>query len=234
MFAGVNSWEPLQTRDITNMIFNIITRKTGIEKEINDFLDQVSQSGLVFQNGAKFYLRGKYADFDRVLADISAIEHKGDALKRSIVEHLHTKTLIPESRGDVLELLENMDSLLDRFKGALWRFEIERPEIDSMFVSDFKELINGVVAAVEAIVKSARAFFTDITAVRDHLHKVSFWETECDKISTRLRTAIFRNDDLRLSHCMLLSDFVRHIEKISDRAEDVADRMNIYVIKRTL
>ncbi len=216
------------------MIFNIITRKTGIEKEINDFLDQVSQSGLVFQNGAKFYLKGEYADFDRVLADISAIEHKGDALKRSIVEHLHTKTLIPESRGDVLELLENMDALLDRFKGALWRFEIERPEIHPAFVSDFKELINGVVASVEAIVKSTRAFFTDIAAVRDHLHKVSFWETECDKVSTRLRTAIFRNDDLRLSHCMLLSDFVRHIEKISDRAEDVADRMNVYVIKRTL
>ena len=216
------------------MIFNIITRKTGIEKEINDFLDQVSRSGIVFQKGAQFYLKGEYSHFDEVLAEISSIEHKGDALKRSIVEHLYTKTLIPESRGDVLELLESMDSLLDRFKGALWRFEIERPKIDPAFIDDFNELINGVVESVEAIVKSARAFFTDIASVRDHLHKVSFWETECDNISTRLRTALFRKKDIRLSHCMLLSDLVRHIEKISDRAEDVADRMNLYVIKRTL
>ncbi len=216
------------------MDFNIISRKTGIEKQINDFLDQVSRSGLVFQNGSRFYLKGEYENFDKVLADISDIEHKGDDLKRSIIEHLHTKTLIPESRGDVLELLENMDSLLDRFKGALWRFEIERPEIHPEFIDDFRELINGVVAAVECIVKSARAFFTDIAGVRDQLHKVSFWETQCDKLSTRLRTAIFRKEDIRLSNRMLLSDLVRHIEKISDRAEDVADRLNVYVIKRTL
>ncbi len=216
------------------MNFNIITRKIGIENEINDFLDQVSRSGLVFQKGANFYLKSEYKYFDRVLADISAIEHKGDALKRSIIEHLHTKTLIPESRGDVLELLESMDSLLDRFKGALWRFEIERPEIDPIFTDDFSELINSVVESVEALVKSTRAFFTNIASVRDNLHKVSFWETECDKISTRLRTALFRKKDMRLSHCMLLNDLVRHIEKISDRAEDVADRMNVYVIKRTL
>ncbi len=216
------------------MKFNIISRKTDIEYQINDFMDQVSRSGLVFQEGARFYLKGEYENFDRVLADISIIEHKGDELKRTIIERLHTKTLIPESRGDVLELMENMDSLLDRFKGALWRFEIERPNIDAEFVEDFQELIKGVVEAVESIVKSSRAFFTDIAAVRDHLHKVSFWETECDKISTRLRTAIFRKENIRLSRRMLLSDMVRHIEKISDRAEDVADRMNIYVIKRAL
>ena len=221
-------------------MFNIISKKTGIEKEINAFLDQVSESGLVFKKGVRAYLDGKGPYFEQSLAEISTIEHKGDDLKKSIVEYLHTKTLIPESRGDVLELLEGMDSLLDRFKGALWRFEIERPKISTCFISDFDDLVSGVVESVEAMVISTRAFFTDITSVRDHLHKVSFWETECDRISVRLRTAIFRKEDthrddcMRLSHCMLISDLVRHIEKISDRAEDISDRMNIYVIKRTL
>ena len=215
-------------------MFNIITQKTGIEKQINAFLDTVSQSGLLFRRGAKAYLNGTYPCFGKSLTDIYDIEHKGDALKRTIIEYLHTKTLIPESRGDVLELLEGMDSLLDRFKGALWRFEIERPEIDAAFVADFSDLIDGVVESVEAMVISSRAFFTDIASVRDHLHKVSFWETECDQVSVRLRTAIFKREELRLSQRMHLSDLVRHIEKISDRAEDAADRMNVYVIKRTL
>lgn len=215
-------------------MFNIINRKTGIEEEINAFLDQVSQSGLLFRKGVRAFLEGKYPCFEKALADISDIEHRGDALKRSIIEHLHTKTLIPESRGDVLELLESMDSLLDRFKGALWRFEIERPGIDSAFTGDFSDLADGVVEAVEAMVSSCRAFFTDTAHVRDHLHKVSFWETECDQISVRLRTALFRKEGMRLSHRMHLSDLVRHMEKISDRAEDAADRMSVYVIKRSL
>lgn len=147
---------------------------------------------------------------------------------------LYRQTLIPESRGDVLELLENMDSLLDRFKGALWRFDIERPEICGEFHDDFRELVECVVQAVEAIVLSARAFFKDITAVADHMHKVSYWETESDKISTRLQKAIFGREDLGLSHKMQLRDFTRHVDEIADVAEDVADRLSIYVIKRSL
>jgi len=31
-----------------------------------------------------------------------------------------------------------------------------------------------------------------------------------------------------------LCDFVRHVDKIADRAEDVADKLSIFVIKRSL
>ena len=216
------------------MNFNILQRRTGIEKQINDFLDQVSQAGLIFQQGIAYYLDGDFEKFTGKLTDITKTEHHGDDLRRSIEEHLYSKTLIPESRGDVLELIEKMDSLLDRFKGALWRFDIERPDIADEFKDDFMELCAKAVETVEAIVRSARAFFTNITEVANHIHKVHFWETEADKASTRLLRAIFKKEELHLSHRMLLRDLVHHLDKIADRAEDVADRLNIYVIKRML
>jgi len=70
--------------------------------------------------------------------------------------------------------------------------------------------------------------------VADHMHKVSFWEKQSDIISTRLQRAIFKREDLRLSHRMQLRDFVRQVDEIADCAEDVADRLSIYVIKRSL
>jgi uncharacterized protein Yka (UPF0111/DUF47 family) len=33
---------------------------------------------------------------------------------------------------------------------------------------------------------------------------------------------------------MQLRDFVKHIDKIADRAEDVSDKLRIFVIKRSL
>jgi len=156
------------------------------------------------------------------------------ALRRSVEEQLYVKTLIPESRGDVLELLESMDSLLDRFKGALWQFEIEQPEILPEFNEDLKELVLCVVETVEAIVRSSRAFFTNVFSVSDHIHKVSYWETQSDKISTKLQKAIFKCQELRLSQKLQLRDLVRHVDKIADRAEDVADKLSIYIIKRSL
>ncbi len=216
------------------MGISILKKKMGIEKQIDDFLDQVSESGLLFKYGVEAYLKGDMEAFENKIKSIAETEHRGDDLRRSLEEQLYLQTLIPESRGDVLELLESMDSLLDRFKGALWRFDIEHPNIFDEFHEDFRELINCVVEAVEAIVRSSRAFFKDISAVADHMHKVSYWETESDKISTRLQRNIFRQKDLRLSHRMQLRDFVRHVDNIADRAEDVADNLSIFVIKRSL
>ncbi len=213
---------------------SILKRELGVEKQIDSFLNQVVRSGLIFSQGAEAYLKGNSADFQRKLKEIVEVEHAGDDLRRSIQQYLYTKTLIPESRSDVLQLLENMDSLLDRFKGALWRMEIENLDIEEDFHEDFFLLINAVVETVESIVRAVRAFFKNISAVADHLDKVYYWESESDKISTRLQSAIFRKEELRLSHRMLQRELARHLDKIADRAEDVADNLNIYVIKRSL
>ena len=216
------------------MDFSILKRKLAIGKRIDDFLDHVSESGLLFKLGVDSYLKGNVESFEKKLEDITHTENQGDALRRSLEEQLYVQTLIPESRGDVLELLENMDALLDRFKGAMWRFEIECPVIPNEFHNDFKELVACVVDAVEAMVRSTRSFFKELGAVADHMHKVSYWEKQSDKVSTRLQRNIFKKNELQLSHKLQLRDFVIHVDQIADQAEDVADKMSIYVIKRSL
>jgi len=216
------------------MEFKILKKQIGIEKQIDDFLDKVSESGLLFKDGVEAYLQGSMEDFKTKLEQIANAERIGDSLRRGLEERLYRQTLIPESRGDVLELLESMDTLLDQFKGALWRFDIEYPEICSEFIADFMDLVAKVVESVESMVLSARAFFKDANSVADHMHKVSFWEKQSDKISTRLQKSVFKREDLRLSHRMQIRDFVRQVDEIADAAEDVADRLSIYVIKRSL
>lgn len=214
---------------------NILKRKQiGIEKQVDEFLDRVSEAGLLCKNGMDAYLKENVEAFAASLASIRETEHQGDRLRRAIEQDLYRKTLIPESRGDVMELLEDMDALLDRFTGLLWQFEIEKPEICTEFHDDFRELLQYSVESVEAGVLSCRAFFKEIQAVVSHVHKVSFWEKESDKVSTRLQKAIFARDDLRLSHRMQLRFFAKQVDRIADEAEDVADRLNIYVIKRML
>ena len=215
------------------MEFRILKKKIGIEKQIDDFLDKVSESGLLFKDGIQAYLKGKQDAFKMKLEQMTNTERIGDRLRRSLEEQLYRQTLIPESRGDVLELLESMDTLLNQFKGALWRFDIEYPEVCEEFKEDFIELTDTVVSSVECIVLSCRAFFKDINSVTDHMHKVSFWEKQSDVISIRLQKAVFKRDDLRLSHRTQICDFVKHIDTIANRAEDVADRLSIYAIKRS-
>ncbi|MFQ5485199.1 MAG: DUF47 domain-containing protein [Desulfobacterales bacterium] len=216
------------------MKFGILKRRLDIEKQIDDFLDQVSESGLLFKKAINDYLKGDMGAFEEKMIHITDKEHKGDDLRRSIEERLYVQTLIPESRGDVLDLLENMDVLLDRFKGTLYTFDIEQPKIFAEIHSDFNDLINCVVESVEAMVRSCRSFIKEISTVADHMHKVSYWETESDKISTRLQRTIFRREDLHLSEKIQLRDFVRRVDKIADRAEDASDKLSIFAVKRSL
>ncbi len=216
------------------MEFSFLKKRFGIGRKMDDFLDKVSEAGMLFQHGVDAYLKGNRPSFVKKIEDIADVEHVGDALRRDLEEQLYTQTLIPDSRGDVLELLENMDGLLDRFKGALWRFEIEQPDIYPELHDDIRELAACVVESVEAMVRSTRAFFKDISTVADHLHKVSHWESQSDKVSTRIQSRVFREEERDLSYRMQLRDFIRHVDKIADRAEDVADKLRIYVIKRSL
>ncbi len=213
---------------------SIFKSRTGIENEIDSFLNLASESGLIFMQGIDAYLLNDLDTFSEHLSHSVETEKEADILRRSIEDLLYRKTLIPESRGDVLELIERMDALLGRFKGMMFRVEIERPNINPQFHNGLKSLAHCVVEAVEAATLSLRAYFKDISKASDHIHKVAFWETEADKVSTSLQKAVFNNNELGLDLKMQLRDLVRSIDKIADHAEDLADTLAIYVIKRSL
>ncbi len=214
------------------MGIGILKKEMDIGKMVDELADKISEAGMFCQTGVDAYLKGNLDAFAASLTCIRDTEKQGDRLRRLIEETLYLKTLIPDSRADVLELLENMDSLLDQLKEVISEIEIERPVIREEFQQDFKDLLKYTVESVEADLRSCRAFFNDIYSVADHIHKVSFWEKETDKISTRLQRAIFANKDLNLGHKMQLRYFAKQIDHIADDAEDIADRLNIFVGKQ--
>ncbi|MBN2539576.1 MAG: DUF47 family protein [Deltaproteobacteria bacterium] len=212
----------------------ILKNSKETDRQFDEFLDNVSEAGVLFREATENYFEGNLEAFEEKRNKMNDLEHRGDALRRTLEHLLYTKTLVPELRGDIMELLENMDALLDHYKAVIWRFDIEHPDILPEFHDDFRELIASGVNAVECTVRSCKAFFSEIDETCNHMHKVIFWETEGDIVSTRLQKRIFRNESLRLSHKRHIRDFVRFIEKIGDEAEDVIDRFSIYIIKRAI
>lgn len=207
-------------------------RTKQLEDRVDDFLDAISEGAIVFQAGVKDYIHGQKTQFEERINQIKLLESKADNLRRFIENELYTHSLIPEHRGDVLGLLESMDEVIDTAKKTLIQFSIEHPEIYEEFHADFLELTEMAVMAVESIVKSTRAFFKDIKAVKNDLHKVSHFEKEADRVEERLKRKIFQQDNMRLSHQMHLRYFAQHVSELADAAENVADRLMIYTIKR--
>ncbi len=211
---------------------NLFRRTRQLETQIDGFFDKLSESSVVYRLAVRLYLReGPCEEFQGRLDRVNELESEADILRRDIERQLYSNTLIPDSRGDVLGLIETVDQLMSEFEGSLWAFSIETPEIPEDFINGFRKLTNMVIRAVDELALSGRAFFRSPHDVPAYNHKVVLYEKEADVISTNLKRAIF-GSDLDLPRKMHLRQFVEQIDNIADVAEDVADRLAIYAIKR--
>ncbi len=204
-----------------------------IEMQIDDFLNIISEAGILFKKGLENYLKDNTTEFEKRLNAVSEHERKADELRLNIEKQLYMHTLIPESRGDVLAILENTDRVIDDIKEALQVFAIEHPKIPEKFDERFLELSDSSIESVESLIQSIRAFFKDISSVNDYIYKVKFYEREADKIAMSLKNEIFQAD-IHLSQKMHLRFCTQQIERISDSAEDMSERLAIYTIKRQI
>ncbi len=204
-----------------------------VESQIDTFLDIVSDAATTFQLAVEDYLEGRLPQFEERLTQLREYEHRADDLRVSIERFLYERTLIPENRGDVLAILENTDEVIDNIKDSLLQFSIELPQIPVELNDLWMQTTRASVAAVEQLVFAVRSFFRDLAAVNNYIHKVYFFEREADHIGERLRRQIF-GMDIELSRKSQLRFFAIHIEKISDAAQNVCDRLSIYTIKRQL
>ena len=111
-------------------MITLFSKTQELEAQTDEFCDKVSEGALAFKIGLSAYLDGDTDTFMEKQRQVSELESRADALRRAIQRRLYLETLLPESRGDVLELLENTDAILNSCESAMWQFAIEKPVLD--------------------------------------------------------------------------------------------------------
>jgi predicted phosphate transport protein (TIGR00153 family) len=215
----------------TNSLFGS-TKK--LEREIDGFVDILSEVGLVFKGIVPTYLANGCTDkFNAMVTQVSEMESKADKITKEVERSLYEETLIPDARSDVLRLLEHLDEVIGLYQGNCYHFSIQKPNFPKEFHDDLQQLTKTVVNCVEALCLTVRSFFRDTKSVRDNAHKVSFYEKESDIQFGALARKIF-DSGLPLDQKMHLRYFVEKIDRICDYSEDIADEIQIYSIKRSV
>lgn len=207
-----------------------------LENNINKYLEVVSDSNLVFERDSKNYIRKNFEEFEGSLDEIMKLENSADDFQKEIKYKLYKYMLIPEARGDVLTLLENIDNIVDHIKKLLVQLSIEKPIIPDDLIDDFDELIEMVSKSVDQLIKCLRSYFTNITMVNEYVNKVHFFEHEADKIEERIKRKVFNNDNelKSFSKKVHLRYFVEKFAQISDRAETISEIASVAAIKRRI
>lgn len=214
--------------------FTLFKKTREIDSKITEFLNNISEGGLLYARAIDLFLeQGATEEFNKKRQEVSAFEVRNDQLRRDIESQLYEHTLLPDSRADVLLLLEGVDRTINKYESSLFMFSTEKPIIPTEFHFALKELVDTVVDCVEALVVSARSFFAMNGEIENSLHKVMFFEKQADQQGTALKSSIFDNPGLELAHKLQLKAFEHAVEEISDIAEDVADSLTVMAVKRS-
>lgn len=214
--------------------FSLFSQAKSLENKIDNFHDKIIDAAMTFKKGIKIYLTEQRSpEYKKINKQIKQIEHDADGLRRDIENKLYAQNLIPDLRADVLNLVENLDKVINKFDEVGYRFYIEHPEIPQEYHMRMLELCEQVTDCCENMAIASRAFFRDISTVRDYSQKVYFIEHETDLSSGHLKEAIF-DSDLPLANKLQLSALVTEISDIADIAEDCIDELLIFTIKRDL
>ena len=208
-------------------------RTKALELKVDTFLDVVATGMLAMQQGMVAYLEDGAEGFERQLAQVSELEARADEISRDVETALYTYSLLPDHRGDVLEVLEHIDDLMDLAKAIMQKFEIEIPRIPEEFRPGYHEVLRHSVHAADHAIAAARCYFRDPGRVRDDLNKVDFYESEADAAARRLKMAVFRSD-LGMARKQHLRYFAENVESLSDIADDAAALLAIATIRRSV
>ena len=225
-------FKPFESNKMFHLNLSLFSKTKSLENKIDLFHDKLLDAAMTFKKAVRVFLdEGRSENYKKLSKQVKQIEHDADNLRRDIENNLYTQNLIPDLRADVLHLVENLDKVINKFDEVTYMFYIEKPEIDQNYHIRINELCDLSAECAENMAKASRAFFRDLSSVRDYSQKVYFIEHESDLSADNLRKAIF-DSELPLANKLQLSNFINEIANIGDIAEDFIDELLIFTIKR--
>lgn len=214
--------------------FVLFKRTREVELKIAEFLTNIIHGGFLFSAGLeKYFEKAANDEFIDIRNQVSDFEAKNDALRRDVEIRLYIQMILPDVRSDIQRLLEGCDQVINTYEENLILMSVECPKIPKNIQADILVIAKNTLECVNALVVSARCFFSGI-AVEEFTKQVSFFEHQIDIQAMELKKKIFADKKIPLAHQLQLKEFIYSIERISDRAEDVADRASVMSVKHSL
>lgn len=205
---------------------------SSVIRQIDSFVDETENGMLLFRESVNNYVDGKIPEFEKRLQLVEDKESDADTLQRGIENDFLVHSLLPQLASDVLHLLDKTDDMLDKAKYVLQQFSVELPQIPDSIKADFKSLNSVSNEASSEAIAAVRVFFTQPESAKEHINKIYFYERESDRAANDLRRVIFQSTpDIDLAQKEQLRYFTRHVEQISDAAEDVGDILSLLILK---
>jgi len=214
---------------------NFLFRKQArIEQGFEQFLGCIQRCIEIFDTAMLSYLEhGSGESFEKSRELVERAESSADEIRKDIERILYKHELLPDSRGDLLTLLELCDHVANRIESVIRGMSMRQVKIPEVLHQPIKDMMVPSQSAVDTLMTAVRLLFVEPDKVRLAVDDVERLESECDQIQHATIRAIYKMD-IDLAQQIQLERLINDLGTIADRAEDAAHSLEIIAIKRTL
>ena len=207
------------------------------EKEVVEFLikhlEIVEECLTTAIKTIQSYLQGNIDEAKVMAKKVDGIEYQADEVRYEIRDKLYAGAYLPRLREDIYRLVESVDEVANAGERCCDFFLNQRPEIPEEMKVMFLAAVQESLGIIKPLKHSILCFLKGecpINVSRQHAREVGLKESDVDSIEWDLTKDIFTSS-LDYSHKIHLKLCLDAIAKVSDRAKDAADQLDLVILK---
>jgi hypothetical protein len=174
---------------------------------------------------------GLCGEFAFLIEQTHKFESKADEIKEDINVLMYSRALIPESREDIMNLLEQVECIPRIFELILHLIRSQKLKLPEFIMLDVKDLIRISVESCDLMVKQIDLMLNNRQGIRALMSTIDHNESHCDHIERSLMIKVFESNIDRIDK-LQLKELIIALGEISDQADRISKRVNILNLKR--
>jgi hypothetical protein len=210
----------------------LFKKESQLDTLIFQYLENLTRTQEHFVKAMETCLdEGVCGQFSFLIDQTHKFESKADEIREEVNLLMYSRALIPESREDIMNLLEHMDVIPRIFELILHLIRTQKLKIPQFIEPEVKDLIRISVESCELLIRQVELMLKNKQGIRALLATIDHNESHCDHIERSLMTKVF-DSDLETCAKLQLKELIIAMGEISDQADRVSKRVNIITLKR--
>lgn len=211
----------------------MLRRNRRLREKLIRYLETGKQTVNCFRDGVRHYCEHGLEGLDAFARTTHHGESQCDRIRRLIEVELFEKSLMPESREDIMMLLEQLDLVINQSEEIIRQIVLERIVLPNDYLEDFGELGATCHRASQLVMDQALSGFEGETDIQTLGDRIDHLESEADQTEQAMVGRLFTSN-LELAEKMLYRDLVRATARLGDLAEDAANMITVCRVKREI
>ena len=194
-----------------------------VESCLNEFVEVI-----------KLYVEeGETKKVEEISQNVHELETEADGIRREIIRLLvKERFLLPNTRRDFLNLLEELDKVADYAEAALDYVILQSMDVSEIGKDKLYQILDLTLKQYKLLENAVDYLFKDMNEAYDVVTEIEQIESDIDDIERLLISRVSNRDDLDFGLKTLYRDFVTMIANISDVIEDTGDEIELIIAMR--